>query len=827
MPAPTVNAAEAQPGLKLQDVLFILFRHQWKILICGGLGLAAAAAVYLTTPRPYEASSKLLVRYVMDQGGIDSLANEARMRSPDDRGDSIINNEIQILNSTDLRLEVAATVGPERILGGQSAETNVLVAAARQIGKSLSVTPEPRSSVITVSYTHTDPGLAREILSELISRYHQKHFEVHRSSDMFDFLTRQTDVLKGQLSEAESRLQELKSKAGVVSLDESKHNLAAQIDKVQQSIYDSEAELASHRARLGEIEKQFSLRGPAGAVSAPSTNAPAPIDEAVLEKYRVLAERLVFLRKQELGFLSQYTTVHPQVVSVQNQIAAADEQRRHLERDNPGLALVAAATGISSTLGPARESPVDTTLEHAQIASLEARLVALRQQLTNSLTANVRLDGSESEIARLERERRLLETNYVYFSQQLQKAQTDEQIDRKKSPNISDIGKPFVQRPARLKLKKLVLSIAAAGFGLGIGLAFLIELLFDQSVKRPLDVESRLRIPLLLAIPFVRRSGRANGHAEMLLTDESWLTQGAPSEGQNEKRGADRRGRGDQSVWRERPVSQGDPSAELRISEILELRQSRPRPARRSDLPVPHSSDALTIWSPEAQLGPGSPAPDTPRQAPWEFAHFIRPYCEALRDRLILSFRIKNMVHKPKLVAVTGCAEGSGATTIAGGLAATLSETGEGKVLLVDMSTRPPGVHPFSRGSPVSALTDMIQPGRAQEAAVADNLYLASATTPGDPKPASMIAKQFNDVMPRLKASDFDYIVFDMPSVTQSSATMALAGYMDQVLLVVEAEKTDRDNLKRAYSILSHVQPNVLGIFNKGRDYVPRFLKQG
>ena len=58
----------------------------------------------------------------------------------------------------------------------------------------------------------------------------------------------------------------------------------------------------------------------------------------------------------------------------------------------------------------------------------------------------------------------------------------------------------------------------------------------------------------------------------------------------------------------------------------------------------------------------------------WEPDHFIRPYSEAIRDRLVLYFEINRMNHKPKLVAVTGCSEGAGASTLAGGLAAALSE---------------------------------------------------------------------------------------------------------------------------------------------------------
>ena len=149
----------------------------------------------------------------------------------------------------------------------------------------------------------------------------------------------------------------------------------------------------------------------------------------------------------------------------------------------------------------------------------------------------------------------------------------------------------------------------------------------------------------------------------------------------------------------------------------------------------------------------------------WDDGHFIRPFCESLRDRLILYFHLTNMTRKPKLVAVTGCSEGAGASTLAGGLAAALSETGDGKVLLVDMNVGHEAIHPFIKGRHVSSLADAIQTG-SNIAATSDNLYLATATSENS-MPVQLIPKKFYDLVPRLKTCDFDYIIFDMPPLDQ------------------------------------------------------------
>jgi uncharacterized protein involved in exopolysaccharide biosynthesis/Mrp family chromosome partitioning ATPase len=211
-----------------------------------------------------------------------------------------------------------------------------------------------------------------------------------------------------------------------------------------------------------------------------------------------------------------------------------------------------------------------------------------------------------------------------------------------------------------------------------------------------------------------------------------------------------------------------------------------------------------------------------PKLAPWEAGHFIRPYCDAIRDRLGLYFELNQLTHKPKLVGVASFSEAAGTSTLAAGLAASLSETNDGKVLLVDVNLGPEEVHPFFKGKPAYPLTAALKP-RSEIASAADNLYLATvgSTNAG---PAQLGLKKFFDMMPNLKASDFDYIIFDMPRLSQTSPTWGMAAFMDKLLLVVEAEKNNRELIKRSYGKLLAERNNVAVVVNKARSYVPKWL---
>ena len=221
---------------------------------------------------------------------------------------------------------------------------------------------------------------------------------------------------------------------------------------------------------------------------------------------------------------------------------------------------------------------------------------------------------------------------------------------------------------------------------------------------------------------------------------------------------------------------------------------------------------------------PGAPAVKRhhSKLAPWEAGHFMRRYCDAIRDRIGLYFELNQLTHKPKLVGVASFSEEAGTSTLAAGLAASLSEMNDGKVLLVDVNLGPHEVHPFFKGKPAHSLNAALKP-QGTIASASENLYLATVGSP-NAGPAQLGLKRFFDMMPNFKASDFDYIIFDMPHLAQTSPTWGMAAFMDKFLLVVEAEKNNREMIKRGYGKLVAERNNVDVVVNKSRSYVPKWL---
>jgi uncharacterized protein involved in exopolysaccharide biosynthesis/Mrp family chromosome partitioning ATPase len=394
-----------------------------------------------------------------------------------------------------------------------------------------------------------------------------------------------------------------------------------------------------------------------------------------------------------------------------------------------------------------KNSPSEKILQSAkaQLAGTQAKVEALKSRLRNSQQRTKQLSELAPQIQELERKREMDEANYKYFAASLEKARVDEALDPSKMPNISAVQRPSPPMLYSKTRTRIFLALAGGGVALGVALALLRGLFLNRTVGRPLQLETQLHIPLMLAIPY---ANARNGHLAL------------PPNGS------------------------------------------------------PANPEALATRRRHSKL------------APWEADHFMRPYCDAIRDRLGLYFELNHLTHKPKLVGIAGFSESAGASSLAAGLAASLSETNDGKVLLVDVNLGPGDVHPFFKGKPAYPLNAAIK-SQGKITSAADNLYLATVGSSNPGGLAQIGLKKFFDMMPNLKASDFDYIIFDMPPLDQTSPTWGMAAFMDKLLLIVEAEKNSRDVINRGYRQLVAERNNVSVVVNKTRSYVPRWLDSG
>jgi Mrp family chromosome partitioning ATPase len=192
----------------------------------------------------------------------------------------------------------------------------------------------------------------------------------------------------------------------------------------------------------------------------------------------------------------------------------------------------------------------------------------------------------------------------------------------------------------------------------------------------------------------------------------------------------------------------------------------------------------------------------------------LLPFYEALKDRLDQRLESREVARKPKFIGLTAVNDGAGVTTLTTGLAVSLSETEERNVLLIDLDRELGSAKQFYKG--------MITQHGLDEAL--DPKYKASVQN--GTVTAHIFRNQCANIMKMLKTSDYDYVIFDMPPVSPISMTLRIAGFMDEILLVVESEKTNQDVAKEAIALLGETKTSLCAVLNKIRSYVPSTLHQ-
>ncbi len=360
-----------------------------------------------------------------------------------------------------------------------------------------------------------------------------------------------------------------------------------------------------------------------------------------------------------------------------------------------------------------------------------------------------------AEIDEVDRRRQMEDAEYRSLEANLKNAKINQTLDPTRMPNITVVQQPSApEKCFNDKTKKIIIGVAGSGVALGVGLAFLIELVLVRKINRPMEIQTRLQLPLLMSIPFIRKKERGG----LLLAHD----------------------------------------------------HAAPRIGMAADLQLACAATQQEGFEPSS------------RQA----NHFILPFTETMRDRIVFNFEVNNIHHKPKLVAVTGLSEGAGASTIAAGLAKSFSDIAGMKVLLVDLSSSQAEDNPLFGEIPRHSLHVALHMARhTRFRDNPQNLYYANATARRDDSGSTNFTPmQLNELLPHLHACDYDYIIFDMPPVDQTSRTLTMAGMMDKVLLVLDAENTSRDGLMWGYSELIKGRADVSCVFNKSRNLAPGWL---
>ena len=197
----------------------------------------------------------------------------------------------------------------------------------------------------------------------------------------------------------------------------------------------------------------------------------------------------------------------------------------------------------------------------------------------------------------------------------------------------------------------------------------------------------------------------------------------------------------------------------------------------------------------------------------------IYPILSGAYQMLQANLRFISSDQRLKALSITSSVAGEGKSEVCANLATTVAQTNR-RVLLVDADMRSPSQHHLWNLINAVGLSHVLVGEGSLERAlqpVTDNLTIMTAGVV-PPNPMALLDSERMASLIELFREQFDYIIFDTPSLTGSADAAVLGNLTDGVLMVMRPRQVTYDRAIAAKSLLDRSGANVLGMIANGVD---------
>ncbi|MBM3999598.1 MAG: CpsD/CapB family tyrosine-protein kinase [Planctomycetes bacterium] len=177
-------------------------------------------------------------------------------------------------------------------------------------------------------------------------------------------------------------------------------------------------------------------------------------------------------------------------------------------------------------------------------------------------------------------------------------------------------------------------------------------------------------------------------------------------------------------------------------------------------------------------------------------------------------------------VGVTSCVSGEGVSTVCQSVAIAAANQLRRPVLLLDAkeSSRAPVGATAQAAGLFDILAGTAQPADCVRPGTARDVFVLSAGTPRAGNGCHFPAESFIELLAFLK-KEFAFVLVDLPPCNELTSCLRIAGLLDGVLLVVEAERVRSQVVAHSRDHLFQAGARLIGVvLNKRRNHVPEWL---
>ena len=448
--ARTRRPVSAVSSLSPSDVIGLLLREivLMAVIFCVIFGAGAFVAMHL--PKAYTANASLLMQLGKDYV-YDPLAGDAA-RGATATIDEVVQSEVEILNSTELKRRVIHRLGYKVILPETPAlwdpKTDAQKAAAdaaalRVLQSGLGTATAPQDNVVRLSFKFADGESAALILNTLIDEYQTYRQEVFTDATG-PVLAQQKADFDRQLADADAAYQQFLAQNGVGDFEAAKATYSKVYDQVQTDLYTARAAVAQDHAKLDAINTNLKTLNP-------EMSTERDLDLTI-------PARILALQQQKQEMLSRYLPDSQPIKDLDGQIASLQ-------------AMVSAGQGVGEKdhkmgVNPVYQGLVTQKLDlQSDIAAQTGRIAQLETQADQVTRKAQSLLGVEAQYNTLAATRDSLQTNIKTYTQRIEENDAQRRMTKGADDAVRVVEKASPpDRPKSLKGVVLVVSFLLAAF---------------------------------------------------------------------------------------------------------------------------------------------------------------------------------------------------------------------------------------------------------------------------------------------------------------------------------------------------------------------------
>lgn len=475
--APSEDGGEF--SLNLAEYWRLLMKHRILIAVIFVTALALGAVATLLMTPIYTAQTMVQIDRETAKvvEGADVEPRESMVA-----GEEFFQTQYGLLRSRSLAVRVIDALGLAKTdrfierMGATPGEDVDTVAERRDqalklVQANLSVNPVRGSRLVNVAFDSPDPALAAQVSNAFAENFIQANLDRRFESSSYarDFLERRLAQVKTKLEESERQLVAYAQAEGIINVTEAGPTGMPAQSLASNNLVALNASLAQAKAARVAAEERWRQSSGASAMSLPEVLQNPTIQQ--------LSQQRAALTAQYQQKLQQFRPEFPEMRQLKAQIDELEAQ-------------------INAVAGNIRNSiRAQYTIAANEERSLQAQVNGLKGDVLDLRDRSVRYNILQREV----------DTSRTLYDGLLQRYKEISVAGGVTSNNVSIVDRAVPpEEPSKPNVLINMVLAAALGLGLGILAAFAAEAL-DESLTTPEDVEGKLSVPVLGAIPELAR----------------------------------------------------------------------------------------------------------------------------------------------------------------------------------------------------------------------------------------------------------------------------------------------------------------------------------